>query len=94
MLNLNHRYIYKKLAKKGYNHYEVSNFSKEGKESIHNLTYWNNEEYYGFGLGACGYLHEVRYENTKSMTKYLAEEYMHTRELVPLEDEKKNKWKY
>lgn len=63
------------LKKKGYTHYEVSNFSKEGYESIHNLTYWDNEEYYGFGLGASGYLNDIRYTNTKNFQSYLEGEY-------------------
>lgn len=54
-----YQHICKTLKRKGYVHYEVSNFAKEGDESIHNLTYWNNEEYYGFGLGASGYLNGV-----------------------------------
>ena len=60
-----------KLKKYGYNHYEISNFAKKGYESKHNLVYWNNEEYYGFGLGASGYIEGVRYDNTKSLTEYL-----------------------
>ena len=53
-----------------YNHYEISNFARKGCESQHNLVYWNNEEYYGFGLGASGYLDGIRYDNTKSINKY------------------------
>ena len=68
-------YICKKLKSKGYNHYEVSNFAKPGYESIHNLTYWNNSEYYGFGLGASGYINGVRYDNTRSLNKYINHEY-------------------
>ena len=63
--------IIKMLGKKEYGHYEVSNFSKLGMMSKHNLTYWDNNEYYGFGLGAHGYVHGVRYENTRSLTNYL-----------------------
>ncbi len=63
--------IMKILEKKKYIHYEVSNFAKEKKESIHNLTYWNNEEYYGFGLSASGYLENIRYTNTKNIFSYL-----------------------
>jgi len=69
-----YEYICKKLRRCGYKHYEVSNFSYPAYESIHNLTYWNNEEYYGFGLGASGFLENVRYENTKNLTKYLNED--------------------
>ncbi len=63
--------ICKTLKKHKYEHYEISNFCKKGYESKHNLKYWNNEEYYGFGLGASGFLEGVRYENTKSLTEYL-----------------------
>lgn len=66
-----YEYIVKKLKKNEYIHYEVSNFAKPGFESEHNLNYWNNGEYYGFGLGAHGYINGVRYENTKNLTKYL-----------------------
>ena len=37
------------LKDNGYIHYEISNFSKSNYESKHNLVYWNNEKYYGFG---------------------------------------------
>ncbi len=63
--------IVKTLTKNKYIHYEISNFSKLKKESVHNLTYWNNEEYYGFGCSASGYLEQIRYTNTKNLTKYL-----------------------
>ncbi len=66
-----YEYICNKLKKKGYIHYEVSNFSKEGYESIHNLGYWNNSEYYGFGCGASGYIDNIRYDNTRSLSNYL-----------------------
>ena len=55
----------------GFIHYEVSNWALQGKDSQHNLVYWKNEQYYGVGLGASGYLGNVRYTNTKSITKYL-----------------------
>ena len=79
-----------KLDNKKYVHYEVSNFAKRGKESRHNLTYWNNEEYYGFGLGASGYRHGVRYENTRSITKYFKGEYVKNEELLSKEDKMYN----
>ena len=83
--------IQKTLKKSGYDHYEVSNYAKPGKYAKHNLVYWLNGDYYGFGLGACGYLHEVRYENTKNLSLYLNGEYTSTKELVSLIDEKKNR---
>lgn len=71
-----YKLIFNKLKDNGYNHYEISNFSKEGYESKHNLTYWNNDEYYGFGLGASGYIDNIRYDNTRSFNKYLNGEYI------------------
>lgn len=64
------------LEQLGFKHYEVSNFSKEGYESKHNLTYWNNHEYYGFGLGASGYIENYRYSNTRSINNYIKGDYL------------------
>jgi len=75
-------YIKSRLSKKGYNHYEVSNFAKPGYESKHNLQYWNNDEYYGFGLGASGFIQGFRYENTKSFDEYLLGNYKLDEHLV------------
>ena len=75
-------YIRKKLKKHGYNHYEISNFSKEGYESRHNMTYWNNEEYYGFGLGASGYIEGFRYENTKNIKNYILGNFKNEENLI------------
>ena len=62
--------ICKRLKDNGYNHYEISNFAKEGYESKHNLCYWKNKEYYGFGLGASSYLNHKRITNTRSINHY------------------------
>ncbi|WP_236671964.1 radical SAM family heme chaperone HemW [Enterococcus sp. BWB1-3] len=59
------------MAKSGRHQYEVSNFALKGKESQHNLVYWNNEHYYGFGAGASGYLGDVRYRNFGPIQHYL-----------------------
>ncbi len=59
------------LKETGYNHYEISNFSKDNTYSRHNMVYWKNEEYYGFGLGASGYVNSIRYDNTRSMYNYV-----------------------
>lgn len=66
-----YEYICKKLKNKHYLHYEVSNFALPGFESKHNLNYWNNNYYYGFGVGASGYILGLRYDNTRSLTDYL-----------------------
>ncbi len=68
--------ICQKLAENNYIHYEISNFSKKGYESKHNLVYWNNERYYGFGMGASGYIDNIRYDNTRSLNKYLNGNYI------------------
>lgn len=85
-----YKYICKKLKKKGYHHYEISNFAKNGYESKHNLTYWNNEEYYGFGLSSHGYINNMRYENTRNFNKYLKEEYRLNELLVSSQEEMEN----
>ena len=68
-------FICKYLSDFGYNHYEISNFSYPGFESKHNITYWKNMEYYGFGLGSASYIKD-RYTNTRSLTKYINGEYL------------------
>ena len=68
--------IIETLESNRYKHYEISNFSKEGYESKHNLTYWNNNEYYGFGVGASGYIDGVRYDNTRSINEYFKGNYI------------------
>ena len=59
------------LKNNGYQHYEISNFCKDNTSSRHNMVYWKNEEYYGFGLGASGYVNNTRYDNTRSMFNYV-----------------------
>ncbi|MBI5975763.1 radical SAM family heme chaperone HemW [Staphylococcus canis] len=51
--------------------YEISNFAKEGHESEHNKVYWKNEQYYGFGAGASGYIDNTRYTNVKPVNHYI-----------------------
>ena len=60
-----------RMTKAGRHQYEVSNFCIPGKESQHNLVYWNNEHYYGLGAGASGYLENVRYKNHGPIQHYL-----------------------
>ena len=64
-------YIIAELEKAGFEHYEISNFSKPGFESRHNLMYWDNAEYYGIGAGASGYVYGVRYKNHGPIRHYL-----------------------
>lgn len=64
-------YIIDQLEQNGFEHYEISNFTKPGFESRHNLMYWDNIEYYGVGAGASGYLDGVRYRNRGPIQHYL-----------------------
>ena len=64
-------YIIAELERAGFEHYEISNFSKLGFESRHNLMYWDNAEYYGIGAGASGYVNGVRYKNHGPIRHYL-----------------------
>ncbi|WP_271002732.1 radical SAM family heme chaperone HemW [Listeria seeligeri] len=59
------------MEKHGRKQYEISNFAKEGFESKHNITYWSNEHYYGFGAGAHGYIGNTRYSNFGPIKKYM-----------------------
>ncbi|GAB4073393.1 radical SAM family heme chaperone HemW [Barrientosiimonas marina] len=55
----------------GTRQYEISNFAKPGFESQHNLVYWDNEYYYGFGAGAHGYLPGKRVSNIGPLPDYV-----------------------
>lgn len=74
------------LANNGYNHYEISNYAQKGYESNHNLVYWDNEHYYGFGLGASGYINNKRYENTHNIDKYLQGNYIKEQHNLDLDE--------
>ena len=71
-----YKLICKEMLNHNYEHYEISNFSKPGYYSKHNLCYWNNDNYYGFGLGASSYLGNRRITNTRSLNKYLYGKYI------------------
>jgi oxygen-independent coproporphyrinogen-3 oxidase len=58
------------LKKLGFERYEVSNFCKPGKESKHNLNYWNRGEYIGFGVSASSCINNVRFTNTFDLDEY------------------------
>lgn len=87
-----YRYICEYLKENGYNHYEISNFSKLSFESKHNLTYWNNLEYYGFGLGASGYIGNTRYDNTRNLKEYLSGNYVLNSEDLDLNTKLENEF--
>lgn len=80
--------VHKTLSNNGFIHYEISNFAKEGYESKHNQTYWDNAQYYGVGLGAAGYIDDIRYKNTVNLQRYLDGYLDRENEIVDLEDQK------
>lgn len=59
------------LKNRGFEHYEISNFGIKSFESKHNLNYWNNNTYYGFGCSASGYIDKIRYQMTPDLEKYI-----------------------
>lgn len=58
------------LQKEGFEHYEISNYAKPGYRCRHNMTYWKNLPFYGFGLGATSFLENVRIARPKTMKRY------------------------
>ena len=65
------------LAQQGYHRYEISNYAKPGYECRHNSIYWQRgvwhmADFVGFGLGASSTVGDRRWENTKSMKRYLS----------------------
>ena len=83
---LMYKKICKSLSSSNYIHYEVSNFSKKGYFSKHNLCYWKNKNYYGFGLGASKYINNKRITNTRNMSKYNNGKYSDYAELLTKDD--------
>ena len=59
------------LSSAGYEHYEISNFARPGRQAKHNSLYWNMDNYIGCGLGASGFTGNTRYRNTSDMEQYL-----------------------
>lgn len=62
-----------KLAELGYRQYEISNFSREGYESRHNLHYWHDEEYLGIGPSAHSFLNGERFFYESAFQSFYAE---------------------
>lgn len=82
--------INKMMKSHDFIHYEVSNFALPGYESKHNLNYWNNGEYYGFGLGASGFKAGFRYTNTRNLHEYLAGHLRVENDLMSYKDQMDN----
>lgn len=76
------------LKDNGYFQYEISNFSKPGYESRHNLKYWNCDEYIGLGVSAHSYLDGVRFYNTQDINEYLQNKFHNDEKTVLSTDDK------
>lgn len=66
-------YINNKLNKIGFNRYEISNYSKPGYESMHNISYWNMTDYLGLGLNSHSKINNKRFSNTSNIKEYISE---------------------
>jgi len=64
------RFTERRLRASGYARYEISNFAKPGRECRHNLNYWRNGSYAGFGAGAFSYLSGERLGNERNLARY------------------------
>ncbi|HHP7229530.1 MAG TPA: radical SAM family heme chaperone HemW [Xenococcaceae cyanobacterium] len=58
------------LTSNGYQHYEISNYAQPGDQCRHNRVYWQNQPYYGFGMGATSYVNEQRYTRPRTRREY------------------------
>ncbi len=61
-----------RLTAAGFEHYEISNYARPGSQSRHNLTYWSNLPYLGFGAGAHSFFDGERYANLLAPAEYIA----------------------
>ena len=62
----------KYLMSRGFEQYEISNYAREGKQSAHNLRYWERKDYLGLGLGGASMIRNMRMSNTRDWDKYMA----------------------
>ena len=65
--------VHRRLTEAGYEHYEVSNFAREGYRAQHNSSYWHGEEYLGIGTGAHSFNGRVRRWSQQPVAEYIAE---------------------
>ena len=66
-------YLIRRLTDEGYEHYEISNFARPQRQSLHNRNYWLYEDFTGVSCGASGKCGDMRYDNTRSLKEYLAD---------------------
>lgn len=65
-----YEYILKTLDDMNFERYEISSFCKNNKKSLHNLCYWNDQDFYGISIGASSKINGVRYDNTTNFIDY------------------------
>ena len=66
-----YHYALELLKGSGYQHYEISNASKEGYQCRHNLKYWSMKDYLGLGLGSHSFIDGIRFSNVTDLNQYL-----------------------
>lgn len=67
-----YRLTQKRLTEVGYDHYEISNYAQTGYQCRHNRVYWENQPYYGFGMGAASYVAGKRFSRPRTRREYYA----------------------
>jgi oxygen-independent coproporphyrinogen-3 oxidase len=60
-----------RMARAGYEHYEISNWARAGRRCKHNLVYWENREYLGLGAGAHSHLNGLRFSTVLLPNRYI-----------------------
>lgn len=80
-----YEWIVKTLDEEGYTQYEVSNFAHQGCTSMHNIGYWQYDDFIGIGTGASGKENGSRYDHSRSLSAYIKDS-CH-REMIPLSKE-------
>jgi oxygen-independent coproporphyrinogen III oxidase len=77
------------LQKRGFTHYEISNFAVSGFQCLHNLNYWRGGEYLGLGTAAASHLNGKRFKNRADLDSYLMDPCQQIREMEELNAEEK-----
>lgn len=67
-----YEYAVERLARAGFEQYEISNFARPGYACRHNLAYWLRRPYLGVGVAAASFIGERRWTNVKTLDEYLA----------------------
>jgi oxygen-independent coproporphyrinogen-3 oxidase len=85
-------YLVHQLTSNGFQHYEVSNFARDGRESKHNSNYWNDTPYMGLGAGAHSYDGTNRQWNICNIDTYILQSLLHDLqpEIETLSDEQRH----